>query len=61
MSASGSSPAVSLSQAVGALCRRHGLAELFEICTQRLGGVEVVLGGVHRWIRQHPDRVDRTL
>jgi uncharacterized protein YutE (UPF0331/DUF86 family) len=40
---------------------RVGEAELFEICAQRLGDVEVVLGGVHRWIRQHPDRVDRTL
>jgi uncharacterized protein YutE (UPF0331/DUF86 family) len=32
--------------------------ELYTLCTQRLGDVERVLGGLHRWIVQHPDMVD---
>lgn len=51
MSASGSSAAVSLSQAVGARCRRHGLAEFYVL--RRAGGLapfqrarhELVLSG----------------
>ena len=35
--------------------------ELFEACTVHLPDFESVLGGMHRWIRDHPERIDRTL
>jgi uncharacterized protein YutE (UPF0331/DUF86 family) len=35
--------------------------ELHEICTGRLGEIERVLGAIHRWIREHPERVDGSL
>lgn len=33
-------------------------AELYELCSSQLTDFEVVLGGLHRWIRDHPDRID---
>jgi uncharacterized protein YutE (UPF0331/DUF86 family) len=33
-------------------------AELYELCTDDLGDLEAVLGGVHRWLQDHPDQVD---
>ncbi len=47
-----------------ALCERFGLAErseLYTICGERLPDVERVLGGLHRWIRAHPERIERGL
>lgn len=35
--------------------------ELHEICTARLAEIERILGGIQRWIRDHPDRVDSGL
>jgi uncharacterized protein YutE (UPF0331/DUF86 family) len=35
--------------------------ELLEICTERLSEIERVLGGMHRWIHENPDRIDRSL
>lgn len=36
-------------------------AELYELCSSRLTDVEVVLGGLHRWIRDHPDMIDSSV
>jgi uncharacterized protein YutE (UPF0331/DUF86 family) len=36
-------------------------AELHDLCAHRLTDVERVLGALHRWIREHPDRLDREL
>jgi len=35
--------------------------ELYEICRGRLDDIEAVLGALHRWVRAHPDRIDRGL
>lgn len=35
--------------------------ELHDICTHRLTDVERVLGALHHWIREHPDKLDRRL
>lgn len=35
--------------------------ELHEICVRQLGDLEAVRGGLHRWIRENPDRIDRAL
>ena len=35
--------------------------ELFEICSERLGDIQVVASGLKRWIREHPECVDETL
>ncbi|MDP2957783.1 MAG: DUF86 domain-containing protein [Longimicrobiales bacterium] len=35
--------------------------ELYEICHGRLADVEAVLGALHRWVRAHPERIDRGL
>lgn len=36
-------------------------AELHDLCLHRLADLERVLGALHRWIREHPDRIDRGL
>ncbi len=36
-------------------------AELYELCTDQLGDLEEVLGGVHRWLHDHPDQVDSSV
>lgn len=36
-------------------------SELYTICGERLPDVERGLGGLHRWIRAHPERIDRRL
>ena len=33
-------------------------AELYELCSTRLTDFETALGGLHRWMRDHPDRID---
>ena len=30
--------------------------ELYSICSERLDDIESVLGGIHRWIREHPEQ-----
>ncbi|MDP2959009.1 MAG: DUF86 domain-containing protein [Longimicrobiales bacterium] len=35
--------------------------ELYEICQGRLADVEAVLAALHRWVRTHPERIDREL
>ena len=34
--------------------------ELYSICVERRGDIESVLGGIHRWIRDHPERIERS-
>ncbi len=36
-------------------------AELYDICTARLAEVKRVLRALHRWIRKHPEDVERAL
>lgn len=36
-------------------------AELHALCTSHLADLETVLAGLHRWIRAHPERVERGL
>lgn len=31
-------------------------SELYAICTERLGDIERILGGIHRWIRERPEK-----
>jgi uncharacterized protein YutE (UPF0331/DUF86 family) len=35
--------------------------ELYEICALQLGDVEKVLAAMVRWIREHPEMIDRTI
>ena len=35
--------------------------ELFEICTGGLPDVELLLESLERWVREHPEMIDRTL
>jgi uncharacterized protein YutE (UPF0331/DUF86 family) len=42
-------------------CDEISDAELYEICTRRLSDVETVLGGLHRWIRMHPENLSEAL
>ena len=35
--------------------------ELYDICTMQLGDVEKVLAAMIRWIREHPEKIDRTI
>jgi uncharacterized protein YutE (UPF0331/DUF86 family) len=34
--------------------------ELYSICIERRGDIESVLGGIHGWIRDHPERIERS-
>jgi uncharacterized protein YutE (UPF0331/DUF86 family) len=34
--------------------------ELYSVCRDRQGDIESVLGGIHRWIRHHPERIERS-
>lgn len=36
-------------------------AELHRICSESLGDVERVLAAMHRWIREHPESVERRI
>jgi len=36
-------------------------AELYELCSNHLTDVEAILGGLHRWIREHPDKIDSSV
>ena len=36
-------------------------AELYELCSNRLTDIEAILGGLHRWIREHPDKIDSSV
>lgn len=40
---------------------RVSQAELHDVCAHRLNDIERVLGAIHRWIREHPEKVDRVL
>lgn len=35
--------------------------ELYEICSQRLGEIEIVLTAIEGWIESHPEKIDRAL
>jgi uncharacterized protein YutE (UPF0331/DUF86 family) len=35
--------------------------ELYTICTERLDDLESILGGIHRWIRAHPEKTREDL
>ncbi|MFX0202573.1 MAG: DUF86 domain-containing protein [Candidatus Hodarchaeota archaeon] len=35
--------------------------EIYEICTQELGDIEHLLEAILRWIKQHPDMIERSL
>ena len=35
--------------------------EIYEICTQELGAIEHLLEAILRWIKQHPDMIERSL
>jgi uncharacterized protein YutE (UPF0331/DUF86 family) len=35
--------------------------EIYEICTRDLADVETVLDGLLKWIREHPEKVDKTV
>ena len=35
--------------------------ELYELCADQLTDLEEILGGIHRWIQDNPDRVDPSL
>lgn len=35
--------------------------ELYDICTTQLGDIETVLAALVRWIREHPEKIDRTI
>ena len=35
--------------------------ELYEICSQELGDIEQVLKAILKWIKDHPDKIDKTL
>lgn len=40
---------------------RVSQAELHDVCAHRLGDIERVLGALHRWIRENPEKLDRDL
>jgi hypothetical protein len=35
--------------------------ELYEICTEGLDDIERVTAALERWLRDHPERIDRKL
>jgi uncharacterized protein YutE (UPF0331/DUF86 family) len=35
--------------------------ELYEICRNRLGDINMVQGALKKWLRQHPDKIDTSL
>jgi uncharacterized protein YutE (UPF0331/DUF86 family) len=35
--------------------------ELYEICTRDIGDIENILDDILQWIRDHPERIDRSL
>ena len=35
--------------------------ELYDICSKQSGDIEIVLTALVKWIREHPDKIDRTI
>jgi uncharacterized protein YutE (UPF0331/DUF86 family) len=35
--------------------------ELYDICSTQSGDIEIVLSALVKWIREHPDKIDRTI
>jgi uncharacterized protein YutE (UPF0331/DUF86 family) len=35
--------------------------ELYDICSTQSGDIEIVLTALVKWIREHPDKIDRTI
>ena len=35
--------------------------ELYQLCTHRLGDLEVIQDAYRRWIKEHPEKIDSTL
>ena len=35
--------------------------ELYDICSTQSGDIKVVLTVLVKWIREHPDKIDRTI